>query len=169
MMKRIIMIFAALMMCGSISAQGIMQVVYAESDDGFVNIRKSPSANASKVGEVSEVLFGLGSAIKIGEQGKWVKVSKGYTVGWCNGNYLGYQDWYTGYGSKILVAKKANTPIYCEEYVNENVSRAKVFGRVPKGTIIADEFTDGGDGNYYLITAGDGLSVRKSDVTVRYR
>lgn len=168
-MKRIIMIFAALMMCGSISAQGIMQVVYAESDDGFVNIRKSPSANASKVGEVSEVLFGLGSAIKIGEQGKWVKVSKGYTVGWCNGNYLGYQDWYTGYGSKILVAKKANTPIYCEEYVNENVSRAKVFGRVPKGTIIADEFTDGGDGNYYLITAGDGLSVRKSDVTVRYR
>ena len=169
MKKRLMMIIAALMMCGSMWAQNVMQVVYAESDDGFVNIRKSPSANASKVGEVHQFSYGLGSAIKIGEQGKWVKVSKGYTVGWCNGNYLGYQDWYTGYGSKVLVAKKANTPIYCEEYVNENVSRKKVFGRVPKGTIIADDFMDSDGGYYYLITAGDGLSVRKSDVIVKYK
>ena len=56
-----------------------------------------------------------------------------------------------------------------KEYINENESRDKVFGRVPKGTIIADEFTEGGDGNYYLVTAGDALSVRKSDVIVKYK
>ena len=166
MKKKLMMIIAALMMCGSISAQGIMQVVYAESDDGFVNIRKSPSANASKVGEVYQFMEGLGSALKIGEQGKWVKVSKGYTVGWCNGNYLGYQDWYTGYGSKVLVAKKANTPIYVSY---EDDYGYRLFGRVPKGTIIADDFIDSDDGYYYLMTAGDGLSIRKSDVIVKYK
>ena len=166
MKKKLMMIIAALMMSGTMWAQNVMQVVYAESDDGFVNIRQSPSANARKVGEVFQIMEGLGSAIKIGQQGKWVKVSKGYTVGWCNGNYLGYQDWYTGYGKKVLVAKNANTPIYCEEYINENESRDKVFGRVPKGTIIADEFTENDD-FYVLTTAHDALFVRKSDVIVR--
>ena len=163
-MKKLMMIIAALMMCGSMWAQNVMQVVYAESDDGFVNIRTSPSANARKVGEVYQFMEGLGSAIKIGEQGKWVKVSKGYTVGWCNGNYLGYQDWYTGYGKKVLVAKNANTPIYCENY---ETGGYQLFGRVPKGTIIADEFDDYGGKYYVLITAHDALFIRKSDVIVR--
>lgn len=167
MKKKLMMIFAALMMCGSISAQGIMQVVYAESDDGFVNIRKSPSANASIVGKVYQFSHGVGSAIKIGEQGKWVKVSDGNVVGWCNGNYLGYQDWYTGYGSKVLVAKKANTPVYVETY--EGNGGYQLFGRVPKGTIIADEFDDYGGKYYVLTTAHDALFIRKSDVTVRYK
>lgn len=167
MMKRIMMIVAALMMCGSMWSQNVMQVVYAESEDGFVNIRKSPSANAAIVGKVWEPNSGLGTAVKIGEQGKWVKVSDGNVVGWCNGNYLGYQDWYTGYGSKILVAKKANTPVYVETY--EGNGGYQLFGRVPKGTIITDEFDDY-DGKYYVLTtAHDALFIRKSDVTVRYR
>lgn len=164
-MKRIIMIFAALMMCGSMWAQNVMQVVYAESDDGFVNIRKSPSANARVVGKVCVFNHGLGTAVKIGEQGKWVKVSDGNVVGWCNGNYLGYQDWYTGYGSKVLVAKKANTPIYVETYDDKGYA---LFGKVGKGTIIADEFTED-DEFYVLTTAHDALFVRKRDVTVRYK
>ena len=158
------MLFATLVMSCSMWGQNVMQVVYAVSDDGYVNIRQSPSAKASKVGEVLEISHGLGWGIKIDQQGKWVKISRGYKVGWCNGNYLGYQDWYSGYGKKMLVAKNANTPIYCENYENGDY---QLFGRVPKGTIIADEFDDY-DGKYYvLITAHDCLFIRKSDVIVR--
>lgn len=145
-------------------APEIFTLVYATSDDGFVNVRQSPSAKAAVLDKVWVFNHGLGDAVKIGQQGKWVKVRKGNVEGWCNGNYLGYQDWYSGYGKKMLVAKNANTPIYCVNYENGDY---QLFGRVPKGTIIADEFDDY-DGKYYvLITAHDCLFIRKSDVIVR--
>ena len=43
-MKKIMMLFAALMMCGLLWSQEVFTVVYAVSDDGFVNVRQRPSA-----------------------------------------------------------------------------------------------------------------------------
>jgi len=47
-MKKIMMLFAALMMCGSLWSQEVFTVVYATSDDGFVNVRQRPSAKSKK-------------------------------------------------------------------------------------------------------------------------
>ena len=44
MMKRMMMFFAALLMCGTMWAQEVFTVVYATSDDGFVNVRERSSA-----------------------------------------------------------------------------------------------------------------------------
>ena len=144
--------------------QEIFTLVYAESDDGFVNIRQSPSAKANIVGQVLQFYHGLGNAVKIGQQGKWVKVRKGNVEGWCNGNYLGSQNWYTGYGKKVLIANKQHTPIYVECY--EGDIPYTLFEIVKQGTIIADDFTEYSS-HYILSSAHDALYISKSDAIVR--
>ena len=42
------MLFATLMMCGFLWSQEVFTVVYATSDDGFVNVRQRPSAKSKK-------------------------------------------------------------------------------------------------------------------------
>ena len=145
------------------SPQEIFTLVYAESDDGFVNIRQSPSAKANIVGQVLQFYHGLGNAVKIGQQGKWVKVRNGSVEGWCNGNYLGYQNWYSGHGSKVLIANKQNTPIYVESYED---GVPALFATVKQGTIIADDFTEYSS-HYILSSAHDALYISKSDAIVR--
>lgn len=164
-MKKFMMLFAALMMCSSMWAQGVFTVVYAVSDDGFVNVRQRPSASSKILTQLWMQSHGLGQGVWRAQQGNWVKVSVGGVTGWCNGKYLGTQDWYTGYGEKVIVAKKNNTPIYVESY-GENPY--EYFTSVPRGTIIADDFYES-DGFYVLSTAHDALYVRKKDVTVKWR
>ena len=147
------------------AAPEIFTLVYAISSDGFVNVRQSPSAKAAVLDKVWVFNHGLGNAVKIGQQGKWVKVRKGNVEGWCNGNYLGYQNWYSGHGAKMLIANKHKTPIYVESY--EEGVPYELFTTVKQGTIIADEFDDYGGEYYVLTTAHDALSIRKSDVIVR--
>lgn len=148
----------------SSSPQEIFTLVYATSDDGFVNVRQSPSAKAAVLDKVWVFNHGLGNAVKIGQQGKWVKVRKGNVEGWCNGNYLGYQNWYRGNGHQLLIANKHNTPIYVECY--EGDIPYTLFTTVKQGTIIADEFTE--DNTHYILSsAHDALFISKSDAIVR--
>ncbi len=148
----------------SSSPQEIFTLVYATSDDGFVNVRQSPSAKAAVLDKVWVFNHGLGDAVKIGQQGKWVKVRKGNVEGWCNGNYLGYQNWYRGNGHQLLIANKHNTPIYVECY--EGDIPYTLFTTVKQGTIIADEFTE--DNTHYILSsAHDALFISKSDAIVR--
>ena len=72
------------------AAPEIFTLVYAISSDGFVNVRQSPSAKAAVLDKVWVFNHGLGDAVKIGQQGKWVKVRKGNVEGWCNGYYRIY-------------------------------------------------------------------------------
>ena len=146
------------------AAPEIFTLVYAISSDGFVNVRQSPSAKAAVLDKVWVFNHGLGNAVKIGQQGKWVKVRKGNVEGWCNGNYLGYQNWYSGHGNRVLIANKHNTPIYVECY--EGDIPYTLFTTVKQGTIIADEFTE--DNTHYILSsAHDALFISKTDAIVR--
>ena len=42
-MKRFFILFAAMMIGAAVWSQNVFTVVYATSDDGFVNIRQTPS------------------------------------------------------------------------------------------------------------------------------
>lgn len=60
------------------------KLVYSVSDDGYLNIRRSPSAQAEIVGRL---LTGGSGANLLGTQGKWYKVSYKGTVGYVNSSY----------------------------------------------------------------------------------
>lgn len=162
-MKRIFLTLAICLASTTLWAQGIFTVVYATSDDGFVNVRSRPSTRARIVSKVYPFYHGLGNAVLRSESGNWSKVSVGNITGWAYTKYLGQMTWYTGKGSKQLVAASANTPIYVEDLSDEG--RKPVFTTVSKGTIIADEFQEEGD-YYMLITAHDNLYIRKRDAKV---
>lgn len=51
-MKKGLLIALMLCICGFVNAQRVFTLVYAISDDGFVNIRATPSASGKVVGQV---------------------------------------------------------------------------------------------------------------------
>ena len=140
----------------------VFTVVYATSDDGFMNVRSQPSMNGSILGQLWMQDHGLGRGILL-ERGKsWSKVRVGEVTGWVYNKYLGTQTWVNGSGSK-LIAKQDSTPIYCENNADGGLD---VFTSVDKGTIIADTYFEHGD-YYELRTGHDYLFIKKADVTVR--
>ena len=145
-----------------ISNQNIFTVVYATSDDGFLNIREQPSSKAKVLGELHSVFDGLGEGVLIEKGDSWSKVSSKGIVGWVYTKYLGLQTWYNGTGSAILIANLPQTPIYEDADVDEENYK---FTSVKKGTIIADSFKD--EGKYYVLqSAGTCLRVKKEDVKI---
>ena len=162
-MKRFLVFFAALAMGATLWAQQVFTVVYATSDDGFVNVRQRPTTKAPVIGKLYMFSHGLGSGVLRGQSGSWSKVSVGNVTGWAYSKYVGSQNWYRGQGHDKLVAVRDNTPIYCESM--EDSSKHPLFTTVSKGTIIADEYQE--DEQYYILTtAHDNLFVKKSDVKV---
>ena len=162
-MKRFLVFLAALTMGATMWAQQVFTVVYATSDDGFVNVRQRPSTKAPVLTKLYMFSHGLGSGVLRGQSGSWSKVSVGNVTGWAYSKYVGTQDWYRGQGHDKLVAIRDNTPIYRESM--EDGSRHLIFSTVSKGTIIADEYQE--DEQYYiLVTAHDNLFIKKSDVKV---
>lgn len=158
-MKRIFAFFATVVLCGSVWSQNVLTVVHATSDDGFVNVRTQPSSKAPVVEKVFAQMHGLGNGVLRGKQGAWSKVSVGNVTGWAYTKYLGTQDWYMGDGETILIANKTTTPIYMDNYSDEDEA---VFTTVKKGTIIADQY-EKNDQYYILITGHDYLFIRLED------
>lgn len=149
-------------MSEQISNQNIFTVVYATSDDGFLNIREQPSSKAKVLGELHSVFDGLGEGVLIEKGDSWSKVSSKGIVGWVYTKYLGLQTWYNGTGSAILIANLPQTPIFEDADVDEENYK---FTSVKKGTIIADSFKD--EGKYYVLqSAGTCLRVKKEDVKI---
>ncbi|MBR6926354.1 MAG: hypothetical protein IKH52_04005 [Bacteroidaceae bacterium] len=146
-------------------SQSVFTVVYATSDDGFVNVRSKPSTK----GKVLTILYvfnhGLGGGVLRGRIGNWSKVSVGNITGWAYSKYLGTQNWYSGKGATRLVAAEDYTPLYGEDYSDSG--ERPLFTTVGKGTIIADEYQEEGD-YYVLITAHDYLFIPKKSVTVEH-
>ena len=162
-MKRFLSVMFALMVGCTIWAQDVFTVVYATSDDGFVNVRKQPSMKAPVLAQLWVFNHGLGNGVLRGKSGKWCKVSVGKVTGWAYAKYVGEMNWYEGNGQPRLVAAKDNTPIYAESM--EDGSTNIFFTSVSKGTIIADKFQE--DGEYYvLMTAHDNLYIKKTDAKI---
>lgn len=164
-MKKIFafLFFSTFAIASTLQAQNIFTVVYAESDDGFVNVRSQPSNKGRVLTKLNQFYHGLGEGVLCGEKGNWCKVRVGNVTGWAYSKYVGRQTWFTGQGRTRLVANKTNTPIYGEDYTGER--GLPLFTTVSKGTIIADTYEDNGE-YYILTTAHDNLSIRKSDVRV---
>lgn len=163
-MKRLLVFFAALVMgCSMWAQQNVFTVVYATSDDGFVNVRKNPSTKSPVLAKLYMFTHGLGNGVLRGQSGNWSKVSVGNVTGWAYSKYVGSQDWYRGNGSNKIVAIRDNTPIYRENF--EDGSVHLIFTTVSKGTIIADQYEE--DEEYYILTtAHDNLYIKKKDVKV---
>lgn len=162
-MKRLLVFFAAIFVCGILSAQSVFTVVYATSDDGFVNVRSQPSNKGRILTKLYMFSHGLGSGVLRGTSGNWTKVSVGKVTGWAYSKYVGSQNWYKGDGSPRLIAAKNPTPIFAENYADKG--DYPLFTTISRGTIIADTFEE--DEQYYILTtAHDNLFIRKSDANV---
>ncbi len=157
------MIIATLAIGATMWSQEVFTVVYAVSDDGFVNVRERPSSKARVLKKLYMFSHGLGQGVLRGKSGNWTKVSVGKTTGWAYSKYVGSQNWYKGDGSPRLVAASTTTPIYTESY--EDAAKHPLFTTVKKGTIIADTFEE--DADYYILTtAHDNLFIKKKDAIV---
>ncbi|MCR5241806.1 MAG: SH3 domain-containing protein [Prevotella sp.] len=167
MMKRLIVFLFALVMCGSMWAQEVFTVVYATSDDNFVNVREKPSSKARVLDQLWMLFHGLGGGVLLEQQGKWTKVRlRNGVTGWCYSKYVGTQDWYTGEGDSILVAAKPVTELFTDNYADDGPM--PLFGTVKKGTILGDEFYEH-EGYYELRTGHDYVFIRKEDAEIRVR
>ena len=144
----------------------VLTVVYATSDDGFVNIRTAPSAKSAVKTKLYGMFHGLGGGVLRGHGDKWSQVSVGKVTGWAATRFLGYQDWYTHEGDTVLVAGRNEMPIYTDNYVDEG--ELNLFTTVRKGIILGDTF-DIIEGYYVLKTGHDYLFLRKEDVELRIR
>lgn len=166
MKKRMFALVALLMMLGMGSARAqapdVFTVVYATSDDGFLNIRSQPSNSGKVLGKLWMLFHGLGSGVLRENGEKWSKVSVGEVTGWVYNKYLATQTWYDGTGKHVLVANRESMPIYGENYVDD-AGDYPLFTTVEKGTVIADNY-DEIEGYYVLITAHDYLFIKKGDV-----
>lgn len=140
----------------------VFTVVFATSEDGFLNVRQSGSTKAKILTQLYGPMHGLGSGV-LREKGEtWSKISVYNVTGWVYNKYLGYQTWYDGLGDTILIADRDNTPIYGENYVDEDEGYP-LFTTVKKGTVIADQFDEHQD--YYILKTGhDYLFIKKEDV-----
>ena len=141
----------------------VFTVVYATSDDGFLNVRSQPSTSGAILGQLWTLSHGLGHGVLREKGERWSKVSVGDVTGWVYNGYLGTQSWYDGSGRTKLVAKREQTPIFGEDYVGDG--DYPLFTTVKKGTLIADQY-DEYEGYYVLKTAHDYLFIRKNDVEV---
>ncbi|MCR5678929.1 MAG: SH3 domain-containing protein [Prevotella sp.] len=142
----------------------VLTVVYATSDDYFLNVRAQPSSRAAIIDTLWMQSHGLGSGVLRQYGDQWSKISVGSVTGWVYTKYMGTQSWYDGTGRNILVAARENTPIYGENYVGED--DYPLFTTVKKGTILADEY-DEIEGYYVLKTGHDYLFIKKSDAEVK--
>ena len=147
------------------TAPTVFTVVYATSDDGFLNIREQPSTKAPILGKLYGPMHGLGSGVLLVEGTNWSRIRMGDVTGWVYNPYLGRQSWYDGTGRKVLVAGCEQMPIFGENYVDDD-GGYPLFTTVKKGTVIADEYDEIPD--YYVLKTGhDYLFIRKGDVVVR--
>ena len=147
----------------NLSNDNIFTVVYAISDDGFVNVRETPSAKAAILDTLWMMFHGLGNGVLIEDQIGWSKVQVGEHVGWVNNRYIDYQRWYDGEGDSILVAAKDPTPLYGENYADEG--DYPLFTTVKKGTILADDFIIH-EGYYNLLTGHDYIFIKLEDAQI---
>ncbi len=162
-MKRILVLLSMVLTCIALKAQDVLTVVYATSDDGFLNVRSEPSNKGKILTTLAMRFHDLGDGILIEKGDQWSKVQVHGKTGWVYNKYLGFQTWYTGKGKRKLVAARDNTPLYGEDFSGEN--QLPLFGTVPKGTVLADEFTEE-NGYYILWTIHDNLFIRKKDARV---
>lgn len=143
----------------------VFTVVYAESDDGFLNVRSEPSMNGKVLTKLWMQDHGLGRGVLLEKGKQWSKVSVDGIEGWVYTKYLGQMTWMAGSGPKIVANK--NAVIYCEDNAEGTL---KPFYTVSKGTIIADTFFEhsfDGVEYYELRTGHDYLFVKKTDVIVK--
>ena len=143
----------------------VFTVVFAVSDDGYLNVRSEPSMQGKVLTKLWMEDHGLGRGVLLEKGKQWSKVSVDGIVGYVYTKYLGQMSWVVGVGPK-LVANKAAT-LYCEDNAEGTL---KPFYTVTKGTVIADTFFehsfDGVD-YYELRTGHDYLFVKKSDVILK--
>ena len=163
-MKRLLVFFSALLMSSAIWSQDVLTVVHAESDDGFVNVRAQPSSKAKVLTQMYGMFHGLGRGVLLGKKGNWCKVYIDGITGWAYSKYVGTQDWYYGDGRPKLVAVSQPTILYGDNYTDDE-GEMPVFGKVNKGTILADSFEEKED-YYVLLTAHDYIYIRKKDAKV---
>lgn len=143
----------------------VFTVVYAESDDGYLNVRSEPSMNGKVLTKLWMQDHGLGRGVLLEKGKQWSKVSVDGIEGWVYTKYLGQMTWMAGSGPKIVANKAA--VIYCEDNAEGTL---KPFYTIPKGTIIADTFFEhsfDGVEYYELRTGHDYLFVKKTDVIVK--
>ena len=87
-MKRIILFFSFFLMCCVCWSQKLITpseliVVYATSDDGFLNVREAPSSKARILGTLPLCFHGLGRGILLESGERWSKVKiENDIVGW---------------------------------------------------------------------------------------
>ena len=163
-MKRTIALLCTLLLFSGLKAQEIFTVVYATSDDGFLNVRSEPSNKGKVLTTLPMAFHGLGDGMLLEKGDQWSKVKVNKTVGWVYNKYLGFQTWYTGKGKHKLIANRDNMALYGEDYSGEN--RKPVLFTVDKGVILADDYTEE-NGYYILWTAHDNLFIRKKDAIVK--
>ena len=161
--KRILMLMAALAVCGTMWSQKVFTVVYATSDDGFVNVRAQPTTRSRVLTKLYQFSHGLGQGVLCEYGKKWCKVSVGNVTGWAYTKYVGTQNWYKGDGAPRLVANKQPTTLWTDNYAD--AEDYNFFATVPAGTILADRFEENGD-YYMLMTAHDNVYIKKTDVRV---
>jgi len=138
-------------------------VVYATSNDGFLNLRSQPSTQGNIIGRLNMKFHDLGNGVLIKNGATWSKVRVGDTEGWVYNKYMGRQTWYDGKGSRILYAR-SDIKVYAENYSGEG--ERPVFTTLKAGTLIADHFEEEGD-DYVLMTGHDNLFIKKSDAVIK--
>ena len=146
------------------AAPEVLTVVYATSNDGFLNVRTEPSTNGDIIGKLWMQSHGMGSGVLREKGEKWSRVSVGDVTGWVYTKYMGTQTWYDGKGAQKLIAASDNTPIYGENYADAD--DYPLFTTVKKGTILGDHFEEY-KGYYLLKTAHDNLYIKKEDVIIK--
>ena len=150
---------------GTVAVPEVFTVVFATSDDGFLNIREQPSMKGAILGKLYSLMHGLGSGVLLERGDKWSRIQVGDVVGWVYNPYLGTQDWFDGTGATVLVAGREQMPIYGEDYADDG-DEYPLFTTVKKGTVIADQY-DEIEGYYVLKTGHDYLFIKKGDVEIR--
>ena len=142
----------------------VLTVVYATSNDGFLNVRSEPSTNGEILAKLWMQSHGMGSGVLREKGEKWSKVSVGDVTGWVFTKYMGTQTWYDGKGAQKLIAARDNTPLYGENYADAD--DYPLFATVKKGTILGDHFEEY-KGYYLLKTAHDNLYIKKEDAIIK--
>ena len=143
----------------------VFTVVFAVSDDGYLNVRSEPSMQGKVLTKLWMEDHGLGRGVLLEKGKQWSKVSVDGIVGYVYTKYLGQTSWTHGIGPKIIANKDA--VLYCEDNAEGGL---KPFYTVSKGTIIADIFFEhsfDGVEYYELCTGYDYLFIKKTDVIVK--
>jgi len=145
-------------------APEVLTVVYATSDDGYLNVRSQPSTKGDILTKLWMQSHGMGNGVLREKGEKWSKVSVGDVIGWVFTKYMGSQTWYDGKGATKLIAARDNTPVYGENYADAD--EYPLFTTVKKGTILGDHYEEY-LGYYLLKTAHDNLYIKKEDVIIK--